>query len=110
MFGLSVDPRTQIELLVEGAGPSERFPSEGPTAWAHAGRSRSPPNGPGPARSRALVATAAVLWRGAPTPRKGGGRTATTPRVTPPPPGVSTRAPPTSGNPPRTPANPAPTA
>src|SRR2546430_2826075 len=89
MFGLSVDPRTQIELLVVGAGPSERFPSEGPTAWARAGQSRSPPNGPGPARSRALAATAAVLWRGARTPRKEGGRPASPPRAAPPSPGVS---------------------
>src|SRR5256885_13675816 len=97
MFGLSVDPRTQIELLVEGAGPSERFPSEGPTAWAHAGRSRSPPNGPGPARSRALVATAAVLWRGARDPRKGGGAAAATPAGPTPPPGVSPPPPATHG-------------
>src|SRR2546430_9995972 len=102
MFGLSVDPRTQIELLVVGAGPSERFPSEGPTAWARAGQSRSPPNGPGPARSRALEATAAVLWQVTRTRRKVGSRPSTSPWITPRPSGFPTGALQSSGTPPRT--------
>src|SRR2546430_17632926 len=92
MFGRSVDPRIRVEPLVEGGGPTEQFPSGGPTAWARRGQSTSRPKGPGPARSQAFGAIAAALWREARTPRKGGGAPAAAPRVTTPSSGISPRA------------------
>src|SRR3989442_15915833 len=106
MFGRSVDPRIRVEPLVEGGGPTQQFPSEGPTAWARRGQSTSRPKKPGPARSQAFGAIAAALWRGRRNPRKGGGRPPTTPGVTPPSAGFSPRPPAATREPaahPRTP-------
>src|SRR2546430_13248233 len=83
MFGRSVDPRIRVEPLVEGGGPTEQFPSEGPTAWARRGQSTSRPKGPGPARSQAFGAIATALWRWGANRGKGGPGPFAPPRDTP---------------------------